>query len=52
MHTPAVFARLADIAVAGGVEPLVAATYPLRAITEAQERFDAHDFVGKLVLEP
>jgi NADPH:quinone reductase-like Zn-dependent oxidoreductase len=52
MHTPAVFAQLADIAVAGGIEPVVAATYPLADIAEAQERFDARDFVGKLVLEP
>lgn len=52
MHTPAVFAQLADIAVAGGIAPLVAATYPLTAIAEAQARFNARDFVGKLVLEP
>jgi NADPH:quinone reductase-like Zn-dependent oxidoreductase len=52
MHTPAVFARLAEIAIAGGIEPLVAATHPLAAIAVAQTRFGARDFVGKLVLEP
>ncbi len=52
MHTPADFAELAAIAVAGGVEPLVAATYPLTEIAAAQARFLAKDFVGKLVLEP
>ena len=50
MHTPAVFAELADIAVGGGVQPLVAATSPLSEIAMAQARFVAGDFVGKLVL--
>ncbi len=50
MHTPAVFRRLADIANSGGVQPIVAATYPLTEIAAAQERFVARDFVGKLVL--
>ncbi len=52
MHTPTDFAELAAIAVAGSVEPLVAATYPLTEIGAAQARFVAKDFVGKLVLEP
>lgn len=52
MHTPRIFGRLAEIAVAGGVEPLVAQTYPLEAIAVAQERFVVGDFVGKLVLRP
>lgn len=52
MHTPAVFAELAAIAVAGGVQPLVAATFPLADIAAAQARFVAGDFVGKLVLVP
>lgn len=52
MHTPGDFAELARIAVNGGVEPLVAATYPLVEIAAAQARFLAKDFVGKLVLEP
>jgi NADPH:quinone reductase-like Zn-dependent oxidoreductase len=52
MHTPEHFRSLAEIAVAGGVEPIVAATYPLVEIAAAQERFVRHDFVGKLVLLP
>ena len=52
MHTPEHFHRLAAIAVAGGVDPIVAATYPLDEIAAAQERFVRHDFVGKLVLLP
>lgn len=51
-HTPAVFAQLAEIAVAGGVEPPVAATFPLTEIAAAQARFVTGDFVGKLVLVP
>jgi NADPH:quinone reductase-like Zn-dependent oxidoreductase len=47
-----VFAELASIAVGGGIEPLVADTYPLAEIAAAQERFVAGDFVGKLVLVP
>ena len=52
MHTPADFAELAAIAVDGGLEPIVAATYPLTDIAAAQTRFVAKDFVGKLVLVP
>jgi NADPH:quinone reductase-like Zn-dependent oxidoreductase len=52
MHTRAVFGQLAAIAVAGGIRPIVAATYPLGEIAEAQNRFAARDFVGKLVLVP
>lgn len=52
MHTPSDFDQLADIAVAGGVEPLVATTFPLADIAVAQARFVTKDFVGKLVLEP
>lgn len=52
MHTPSDFDELAAIANAGGVEPLVAATYPLADIATAQARFVEKDFIGKLVLEP
>ena len=37
---------------AGEITPLVAATYPLADIVEAQRRFLRKDFVGKLVLIP
>ena len=52
MHTPADLEELTRVANGGGVAPLVAATFALTAIHEAQERFVAGDFVGKLVLEP
>jgi len=50
MHTPADFRRLAEIARNGGVQPMVAATFPLTEIAAAQERFVERDFIGKLVL--
>ena len=52
MHTATDFAELATIAVAGGVDPVVAETYPLTEIAAAQTRFNQKDFTGKLVLEP
>ncbi len=52
MHTPDDFAELAKIASGGGVSPMVAAVYPLSEIAEAQARFVAKDFVGKLVVQP
>jgi len=36
----------------GRLKPRIAATYPLSEIRQAQERFLAKDFVGKLVLIP
>jgi NADPH:quinone reductase-like Zn-dependent oxidoreductase len=52
MHTPEVFASLAELARTGAVQPLVAATYPLSEIRAAQARFEQKDFVGKIVLIP
>ncbi len=52
MHTPDHFRRLAAIARSGGVDPIVAATYPLTEIAAAQSRFVERDFVGKVVLVP
>lgn len=52
MHSRADFAELARIAVAGGVQPVVAETFPLTRVGDAQARFLAKDFVGKLVLTP
>ena len=45
-------ARLAELARAGVLSPLVAATYPLDRLHEAQARFEQKDFVGKLVILP
>ncbi len=52
MHTSSDFAELAAIARAGSLSPLVADVLPLRRIVDAQARFVAKDFVGKLVLDP
>lgn len=52
MHTRDDFAALAEMARSGLVEPLVAEVFPLAEIAAAQRRFEAKDFVGKLVLTP
>jgi NADPH:quinone reductase-like Zn-dependent oxidoreductase len=52
MHTPADFRQLAGFAVAGSVSPVVAGTYLLEEIADAQARFVSGNFVGKLVFEP
>ncbi len=52
MHTSEDFSQLANLAADSAVEPMVAAEYPLSRIHEAQERFSAGDFVGKIVLRP
>lgn len=49
---PAVFRRLADLINKGFIRPLVSATYPLRAIAEAQADFLSKRYPGKLVLIP
>lgn len=52
MFTPDDFAELTRIANAGGVQPLVAASFPLVDLAAAQERFVAKDFTGKIVVTP
>lgn len=52
MHAPHHFVRLAELARVGVLSPLVAATYPLDRLHEAQARFEQKDFVGKLVILP
>ena len=52
MHTPEVLASLADLARRGAIAPLVAERFPLAAIADAQARFGAKGFAGKLVIEP
>lgn len=52
MHTPAHFSRLVAAARAGELQPVVARTYPLAAIHQAQQDFLAKAFVGKLVITP
>ncbi len=52
MHTPAVFRRLVDLARAGQVHPVVAATYPLEELHRAQADLAGRSLVGKLVVTP
>lgn len=49
---PDVLPRLVGYIERDEIRPVVAATYPLREIAEAQEAFVAKQFVGKLVLVP
>jgi NADPH:quinone reductase-like Zn-dependent oxidoreductase len=46
------FARLLEAIESGALEPLVAATYPLRELRRAQKDFMSKGFVGKLVVIP
>jgi NADPH:quinone reductase-like Zn-dependent oxidoreductase len=52
MHTPRIFAQLADLARRGAVRPLVAATFDLDAVAEAQRQLAERRHVGKLVVVP
>ena len=47
---PQVFARLVDLIESGRVRPIVAETYPLERIAEAQAAFLAKNHTGKIVL--
>ncbi|MGC5629433.1 zinc-binding dehydrogenase [Georgenia sp. Z1344] len=51
MHTPAHFRALVAIARAGSVRPVIAATYPLADIREAQDELASRRHVGKLVVD-
>lgn len=52
MHTPAHFARLAEVARSGHITPRVAARYPLAEIQAAQHEFSQHNHVGKITITP
>jgi NADPH:quinone reductase-like Zn-dependent oxidoreductase len=52
MHTPNHFARLADAARNGNLDPRVAARYPLSEIRAAQHEFAQRTHIGKIVLVP
>ena len=52
MHTPEVFSGVVELARSGAVLPMIAGTYPLVRIHDAQARFERKDFVGKIVLLP
>lgn len=47
---PELFAQLVRIVESGRVRPVVAGTYPLEQITEAQAAFERHEHVGSIVL--
>ena len=49
---PEVFGALVEMINAGRVRPLIAATYPLQDIAQAQEDFQSKAYSGKLVLIP
>ena len=49
---PEVFRRLIDLINQGLLRPMIAKTYPLSNITQAQADFVAKTYVGKLVLIP
>jgi NADPH:quinone reductase-like Zn-dependent oxidoreductase len=48
---PQVFADLVGYIAAGEVQPVLAATYPLDQIGEAQEAFQRKQHVGNIVIE-
>jgi NADPH:quinone reductase-like Zn-dependent oxidoreductase len=52
MHTPRVFDRLVEIARRGEVRPVIAATFPLDELAEAQRQLARRQHVGKLVVLP
>lgn len=52
MHTPRIFDQLVDIARRGIVRPVVAATFGLAEVPEAQRRLALRRHVGKLIVVP
>ncbi|MEU3996726.1 zinc-binding dehydrogenase [Streptomyces fungicidicus] len=52
MHTPRIFDHLVEIARRGDVRPVVAATFPLGQVREAQAQLARRRHVGKLIVVP
>jgi NADPH:quinone reductase-like Zn-dependent oxidoreductase len=52
MHSPRIFERLIEIARRGEVRPVIAATYGLADLAEAQRQLARRRHVGKLVVVP
>ncbi|MFE9778899.1 zinc-binding dehydrogenase [Streptomyces sp. NPDC005775] len=52
MHTPTHFGLLMDLARQGGIQPVVAATFPLEQAARAQEELARREHVGKIVMRP
>jgi NADPH:quinone reductase-like Zn-dependent oxidoreductase len=52
MHTPRIFDLLVDVARHGTVRPVIAATYHLEQVPEAQTQLALRRHVGKLIVVP
>ena len=52
MHTPRIFDQLVDYARRGVVRPVVAATFSLDELPDAQRQLALRQHVGKLVVLP
>ncbi|MEW1688526.1 zinc-binding dehydrogenase [Streptomyces sp. NPDC091265] len=52
MHTPAHFALLMDLARRAGIQPVIAASFPLDQAAQAQEELSRRGHVGKIVMHP
>ncbi|WP_229377971.1 zinc-binding dehydrogenase [Streptomyces sp. VRA16 Mangrove soil] len=52
MHTPRIFDHLVEIARRGDISPVVAATFPLGQVREAQAQLARRSHVGKLIVVP
>lgn len=52
MHTPRIFDLLVDVARQGSVHPVIAATFDLTEVAEAQRRLALREHVGALVVRP
>jgi len=52
MHTPRIFDLLVDFARRGVVRPVIAATFELGEVAEAQQQLAQRQHVGKLVIVP
>ncbi|WP_331760382.1 zinc-binding dehydrogenase (plasmid) [Streptomyces sp. NBC_01471] len=52
MHTPTHFGLLMDLARRAGVEPVIAAAFPLDQAARAQEELSRRRHVGKIVMHP
>ena len=52
MHTPPIFDLLVDFARRGVVRPVIAATFDLGDVAEAQRQLARRQHVGKLVVVP
>lgn len=52
MHTPTHFGLLMDLARQAGIQPVIAATFPLEQAAQAQEELARRGHVGKIVMRP